>query len=236
MARSASIPTSPVIFTGEAAGRIAAGCEGSAIASQRPARTLFCVILERSEESRIPPAAERNVSLAMTKKIKRLNPNPPKIKLGQIIARRILTEYTGDMIRTVAVSIGAPRPWPKSDWVCPFLIEGREKPQVEPAFGVDALQALLLAVEGIRVRLDETGSRFEWLDPSGPWIPRLVPTGQGKRFEQRINQLIDRETARHWEARLRARKARLAEFEAELKQRKKTVAQWEAVLKRRKAM
>ncbi|MGC2528716.1 MAG: hypothetical protein WA639_13275 [Candidatus Acidiferrum sp.] len=169
------------------------------------------------------------------KKINRVNTNQRKIKLGPVIARRVLTEYTGDMIRKVAVSIGAPRPWPKSDWVCPFVIEGREKPQVERAFGVDALQALLLAVEGIRVRLDQTGSRFEWLDPSGPWIPRLVPTGLGKRFEQRVSQFIDRETARHWEARLRARKARLAEFEAELKQRKKTVAQWEAVLNRRKA-
>ena len=155
--------------------------------------------------------------------------------MGPVIARRDLTEYTGNMIRKVAVSIGAPRPWPKSDWVCPFLIEGREKPQVERAFGVDALQALLLAVEGIRVRLDQTGSRFEWLDPSGPWIPRLVPTGLGKRFEQRVSQFIDRETARHWEARLRARTARLAEFEAELKQRRKRSRNGKSILNRHKA-
>jgi hypothetical protein len=160
----------------------------------------------------------------MRKKIKRTNPTPPKIKLGQVIARRILSEYTGDIIRSVAVSIGAPRSYPKGDWVCPFLIEGREESRVEAAFGVDALQALLLAVEGIRVRLDQTGSRFDWLGQSGPWIPRLVPTGRGKRFEQRVNQFIDRETARHWEARLKARKASLVEFEEELKQRKKTVA------------
>lgn len=167
---------------------------------------------------------------------KRHDKKIPKFKLGQVIARRILTEYTGDLIRKVAVSIGAPRPHPKGDWVCPFLIEGREESQVEGSFGVDALQALLLAVEGIRVTLDRTGSRFEWLDPSGAWIPRLVPTGQGKRFENRVNEFIERETAAMWDSRVRARKASIAEFEAELEQRKKTVAQWETVLKKRKAL
>jgi hypothetical protein len=160
----------------------------------------------------------------------------PKTKLGQVVARRVLTEYTGDLIRTIVVSIGAPRPHPKGDWECPFTIEGRGESRVERAIGADALQALLIAVEGIRIALDQTGSRFEWLNASGAWIPRQVPTGQGKRFEERVNQFIERETGRHWAARLRARKANLAAFEAELEQRKKTVALWEAVLKKRQAL
>ncbi len=174
--------------------------EGSAAASQIPPLLFLC---HSRAKRRIPslslphPDVGSAASGVMRKTIKRIDPTPPKIKLGQVIARRTLTEYTGDMVRTVAVSIGAPRPYPKGDWVCPFLIEGREKSGVEASFGVDALQALLLAVEGLRIRLDQTGSRFEWLGPSGPWIPRLVPTGQGKRFEQRVNQFIDRETGRH---------------------------------------
>ena len=162
---------------------------------------------------------------------------PPKIKLGQVIARRVLTEYTGDSIGEVAISIGAPRPHPKGDWECPFAIESYGQSKVESAGGVDALQALLIAIEGVRTRLDQTGCRYEWLGPDLGWgagIPRQVPMGYGKRFEKRLNQVIESETARHWDSRLRFRKARIAEFEAELEQRKKTVAAWEAILKKRK--
>ena len=163
---------------------------------------------------------------------------PPKIKLGQVIARRMLTEYTGESIREVAISIGAPRPHPKGDWECPFAIESYRRSKVELAGGVDALQALLMAIEGVRTRLDQTGSRFEWLGPDLGWgagIPRQVPMGYGKRFEKRLNQVLESETARHWDSRLKARKARIADFEAELEQRKKTVTAWEAILKKRNA-
>jgi Domain of unknown function (DUF6968) len=163
----------------------------------------------------------------------------PKIKLGQVIARRVLTEYTGDSIREVAISIGAPRPHPKGDWECPFAIESYGQSEVESARGVDALQAFLMATEGVRTRLDQTGYRYEWLGlgPDLGWgagIPRQVPMGYGKRFEKRLNQVIESETARYWDSRLRIRKARIAEFESELNQRKKTVATWEAILKKRK--
>jgi hypothetical protein len=161
---------------------------------------------------------------------------PPKIKLGRVIARRELTEYTGDSIRRVVISIGAPRPHPKGDWECPFLIEAWRQSRVEHAMGVDALQALLLAVEGVWTRLDQTGSRFEWLGPElGTGIPRPMPM-LGKSFDKRLNRFVERETARHWDSRFKIRKARIAEFEAELEERKKTVATWDAVLRKRKAL
>ena len=165
---------------------------------------------------------------------------PPKIKLGQVIARRMLTEYTGESIGEVAISIGAPRPHPSGDWECPFAIESYGQSKVEHALGVDAFQALLLAIEGIWTRLDQTGSRFEWLVSGvqaipGSGIPRQMPEGRGKRFEKRLNQVIETETARYWDSGLRARKARIAEFEAELEQRKRTIATWETILNKRKA-
>jgi hypothetical protein len=103
--------------------------------------------------------------------------------------------------------------------------------------GVDALQALLLAIEGIRIALDRTGSRFEWLGPGlTAEIPRQLPTCLGKRFERRLNEVIERETVRHWASYRKTRNASIAEFEAELEQRRKTVASWEAVLKKRKEL
>ena len=151
----------------------------------------------------------------------------------------MLTEYTGDSIREVSVSIGAPRSHPRGDWECPFAIESAGQSKVEHAMGVDALQALLLAIKGLWTRLDQTGSRFEWLVPGvqaipGSGIPRQMPEGR-KAFRERLNQIIETETARYWDSGLRARKARIAEFEAELEQRKKAVATWEAILKKRKS-
>src|SRR5205823_5948024 len=85
-----------------------------------------------------------------------------RIGLGRRIARRVLKEHTGDSVREVVVSIGAPRPHQHGDWECPFTIEGRGDCKVQSAGGLDTLQALLNAVEGIRIALDELGSQFSW--------------------------------------------------------------------------
>jgi uncharacterized protein DUF6968 len=65
---------------------------------------------------------------------------------------------TGTGIEDVTVSIGMPRRRPKGNWECPFLIEGLGKAKIQRVGGVDALQALLLAVEGARVALDKSGA------------------------------------------------------------------------------
>src|SRR6266853_5204803 len=197
----------------------------------------FVLSIDAAEKSRTTSLQRRGAVWQQSKNSGRMRKSP-KSQLDQVIARRMLTEYTGDSIREVAVSIGAPRPHPKGDWECPFAIESYGQSKVEFAGGVDALQALLMAIEEVRTRLDQTGCRFEWLGPDLGWgagIPRQVPMGYGKRFEKRLNQVIESETAHHWDSRLRTRKAGIAEFIAELEQRKKTIAAWEAILKKSKA-
>ena len=165
-----------------------------------------------------------------------------KTGLGRRIVRRLLKEHTGDSVREVVVSIGAPRLHPRGDWECRFAIEGRGDDTIQSGGGVDALQALLNAVEGIRQVLDQTGNQFSW-PPNGSendafgigfGIPRQIPLGYGKRFNERVSLVIEREAARFWESRLKMRKANIAEFEAELRQRRRAVAAWEAVLERNK--
>jgi len=152
-----------------------------------------------------------------------------------VVARRVLTE-SGLGKRKVTISIGAPRRHPQVDWECPFLIDGIGDSRVQKAGGVDALQALLMAIEGVRVTLERTGRRLVWLDPEvGPDIPRYIPTVYGRHFEHRINLVIEREMKRAWEAKLKSRKADIATCEAELKQRKEAIAALEAELGKRKA-
>ncbi len=135
-----------------------------------------------------------------------MNNKRPQSDLGRPIARRTLAEH-GVTGRKIVVSIGLPRPHRLSkhgDWECPFLIEGIGEPKVERAGGVDSLQALILAIEGVRVRLEQSGRNFFWLDPNiGVDIPVYVPTTWGKRLVERVRLAIERETVRAWRARIK---------------------------------
>lgn len=77
----------------------------------------------------------------------------PTVRLGTPIAERTYT--VGRSRRpAVTVQIGKPRPVRGWDWACPVRIrEGSEPAPVHPIFGVDALQALLLALQYCHIRL-----------------------------------------------------------------------------------
>ena len=156
----------------------------------------------------------------------------------RVIARRVLTEIGGSL-REIAVFFEEPRQQPRENWECRFSIKGLGKPQIHKVGGADSLQALLLAVEGARVTLDKTGSRFTWLetdpDKAGTGIPRYIPTHRGPRFEARVNLAIERESKRDYQRILKTRKANIAAFEAEIRERREVLAMLEAALERRKA-
>ncbi len=144
----------------------------------------------------------------------------PGSDLGRPIARRTLTEE-GVTGRKIVVSIGLPRPYRLSkngDWECQFLIEGIGEPKVETACGADSLQALILAIEGLRVRLEQTGRNFVWLDPNtGVDIPLYVPSVYGKRLVERVSRAIEREIVRVWRARIKKSWAKIRTEETKLR-------------------
>jgi hypothetical protein len=160
-----------------------------------------------------------------------------KRKVGRIIARRELIEIGSNS--AVVVSIGTPRRHPKGQWECWFSVERLGKRDVHRVGGADALQALLIAVEGARVALDKTGRRFSWLeydpDKAGSGIPRYVPTMYGPLVEAHINIAIERESKRYYQRILNGRKANIAAFEAEVNERREVLAILEQSLARRKA-
>jgi phage baseplate assembly protein W len=116
-------------------------------------------------------------------------------------------------------------------------IKGLNKAHRHRVRGGDSLQALLLAIEEARYKLEEDGERFVWLDIEpdyGSGLPRFIPTGMGPRFDQRIEIAIERESRRVWEARFKDRKADTDAFGKELEQRGKILAGMQASLERRK--
>src|SRR6266446_8328926 len=121
-----------------------------------------------------------------------------KCDIGRVVASRVLTQQNGHTPKAT-VSIGCPRRLLRTSWECRFLIEGMGAPIVGRAGGVDTLQALLQAVEGVRVSLEQTGKPFVWLDPQdGLGFPFLVPLSHGKSLEDRVRKLIDLDLA-EWE-------------------------------------
>ena len=125
-------------------------------------------------------------------------------KLGRVVASRTLTEH-GPRANRVEIVLGAPRRL-GPDWECPFLIRGLGGESIQTIAGSDSLQALQLAIQALRVGLEETGRRFLWSnsDPAfGSGIARDLPLGLGEASELRIKRFIEREV-KGWANRLKA--------------------------------
>lgn len=104
-------------------------------------------------------------------------------------------KVVGEVDREIVITIGKPRPDPKGDWRCSFLVEGVPNERRRFARGIDPLQALQLAIESAKHTVKATGLVCTWLDgePGDIGIPRTVPSYPGSGFSQRIERYIDRE-------------------------------------------
>ncbi|GAA2599329.1 DUF6968 family protein [Streptomyces tubercidicus] len=80
-------------------------------------------------------------------------------ELGEVMAERELEAVTRDGGRTpVVVKLGTPHPDPLGtgeDWCCPHQILGLGDENVLAAFGVDSLQAFLMATRSLKAHLAE---------------------------------------------------------------------------------
>ena len=99
-----------------------------------------------------------------------------RTQIGAVIAERSLQRRDSPR-RTVVVSLGKPRRTKGTqDWECPFQIRGSGMRRVEYGRGIDAFQALTMALEGIRYFLDRSRMPLAWTgvrDDTG--FQRLIP-------------------------------------------------------------
>jgi|RhiMetdeSRZDD1v2_1073273.scaffolds.fasta_scaffold25257_2 hypothetical protein len=129
-------------------------------------------------------------------------------RLGTPIAVRRLRKPGSR--RAVLVRLGKPRRSGR-DWLAPFQIRGLDSDEIQYGYGVDAVQAVISMLEGVRVTLDGSGERLTWVGglPAATGFPRYVPDCGSSRLRKRIEQLIDREVrsfVRGLERRHRARR------------------------------
>ena len=121
-------------------------------------------------------------------------------RIGTILAERELAEQVSGKV--VRVSLGAPRPGTEgAEWECPFRIHGAGISRVEFGYGIDSMQAITDALQGIRVRLDESGLALGWKVGPGRqdiWrdetgFARSIPMVLGAALSRRLERLFFRE-------------------------------------------
>ena len=139
-----------------------------------------------------------------------------KGRIGNGIATTILREEATR--RRITVSLGKPRKVGDGDWACQYRIRRLGRSETSEAHGFDAVQALVLALESVRIALDRSGRRFSCLggEPGDTGFPRYVPSAFGPKFAKRLGRLIDREVKRFA---LSAEKQHRARRSAELPRR-----------------
>lgn len=114
--------------------------------------------------------------------------------MNDFIIRRSLS--VSDLTpKTITLTIYKPKEEPGSDWVCSFQIEGIEKEPIhQNAYGLDALQALLNALEGARLTLLSSNLSITWDggNEGDIGIPRMIPMSYNSDFVNDIDAYIDR--------------------------------------------
>jgi hypothetical protein len=128
-------------------------------------------------------------------------------KIRRIAARRVFQSANG---KPVVLTIGVPQPVPGSDWGCPLQITGLNTSWHRPryVFGIDALQALHLAMKCADVELETAKSKLVWLGEKGNLgMPKFIPE-LPKPQKDRLEAFVEREAVKFWKSVERAHKAR----------------------------
>ncbi|MGH7571714.1 MAG: DUF6968 family protein [Gemmatimonadota bacterium] len=115
--------------------------------------------------------------------------------LESTIAERELTDVESG--KPVRIRVERPQQVADDEWCCRFSVEGAEHGSLDRAYGIDSLQAFVLALEGIRLAVEGRRDQLSWLGgPSGELgLSRRVPDFLGLKFERGLNELIDCEMA-----------------------------------------
>jgi hypothetical protein len=113
------------------------------------------------------------------------------------IATRTLSEEPGGA--QILVRLGRPEQVSEDEWRCPYRVDlGPPDARTRHAHGVDAFQALMMALVGIRAAFDESQRKFSWQggEPGDAGFPFLVPQYYGLEFSRRMEELITAEVER----------------------------------------
>ena len=124
--------------------------------------------------------------------------------------------------KPVALTIGVPRRVAGSDWGCPLQITGLNSSWRRPryVFGIDALQALHLAMKCADAALESAKFRLVWLGEKGDLgMPKFLPE-LPRPHRDRLEAFMEREAIKSWR---RVERAAIAKSEKVRMQKKPAI-------------
>jgi hypothetical protein len=126
---------------------------------------------------------------------------------SSLVAVRHLRTASG---REVIVKLFRPVRKSTDDWHCTFRIAGLSEPIEARGRGMDALQALTVAIDGIRVHLEQSPEPLSWLDgePGDIGLTRSLPYGFGVNVDRHLSKMVSTELNRIIEAKKRSARKR----------------------------
>jgi hypothetical protein len=91
--------------------------------------------------------------------------------------------------------LGFPRRSEKAnnDWACDFQILGCQDGRIRVAYGIDGMQAFVIAASVIRSDLDRMKSLISSDEAYELVFPRFVPTSYGLELHRHLCELLDTE-------------------------------------------
>jgi hypothetical protein len=136
----------------------------------------------------------------MTARHKRRTYSAPR-KIARVAAQRVF-QRPDQPKRPVILTIGVPQAVAGSDWGCAVQITGLTRSLSRPrfVFGIDAIQALVLALQYAKIVLDASKDEITWIDETGDLgLPLYLPM-LPKRHQDRVQRMMDREVERFYKA------------------------------------
>jgi hypothetical protein len=107
----------------------------------------------------------------------------------QWLATRVLRDPANPAIE-VEVQLGTPEQLEDGNFRCPFRLTGLNQGETAYAGGIDALQALVNALDGIATQLRESGRGLTWMGGE-PGLRRQVPIFLGPELADAIESVIE---------------------------------------------
>ncbi|MBK9262113.1 MAG: hypothetical protein IPM54_20200 [Polyangiaceae bacterium] len=113
------------------------------------------------------------------------------LKMTKWLAERTLQDEA-DPKAIVEIQIGFPEQRTPDEWACAFRIVGLGDEIAEYGIGVDALQALIMAHEGVATALRASKRKLSWMGiPGETCIRRQIPVYITADFANEIEAHID---------------------------------------------
>ncbi len=114
---------------------------------------------------------------------------------SRIVATRIFRSSAGN---EVIATVYDPVTTPPDEWICEIRISGLAHEVVDRVRGVDSLQALMEALQCIRLHLNGAGEGLTWYgNEAGVFgIPRPIPDYYGVEIERHLEKLVSDEVIR----------------------------------------